>query len=94
MARGRRLQMPVETQVQCILEGLAGRPVGELCRQYGLSQSHYYRLRDRFLEGGKAGLVTGGRDGERARYESRVAELERVVGRLTVENEALKKTLH
>ena len=94
MARGRRLQMPVETQMQCILEGLTGRPVEELCRQYGLSQSHYYRLRDRFLEGGKAGLVTNGKNGERAQYEGRIAELERVVGRLTVENQALKKTLH
>ena len=94
MPRGRRLQMPVETQAQCVLEGLAGRPVAELCRQYGLSQSHYYRLRDRFLEGGKAGLVNNGRDAERAHYESRISELERVVGRLTVENQALKKTLH
>jgi transposase-like protein len=86
--------MPVETQAQCILEGLSGTPVEELCRRYGLSQSHYYRLRDRFLEGGKAGLAKDGRGGERAQYESRIAELERVVGRLTVEKEALKKTLH
>ena len=49
MPRGHRLQMPVETQVQCVLEGLAGTSVEELCRRYGLSQSQYYRLRDRFL---------------------------------------------
>jgi transposase len=86
--------MPVETQVQCILEGFAGATVEELCRRHGLSQSQYYWLRDRFLEGGKAGLAGNGRDGERVQHESRVAELERVVGRLTMENQALKKTLH
>ena len=94
MPRGHRLQMPVETQVQCILEGMSGTPVEELCRRYAVSQSQYYRLRDRFLEGGKAGLVSNGRDGERVAFETRIAELERVVGRLTVENQALKKTLH
>jgi transposase-like protein len=94
MPRGHRLQVPVETQVQCVLEGLAGTPVEELCRRYGLSQSQYYRLRDRFLEGGKAGLLGNGRDAERVQHESRIAEMERVVGRLTVENQALKKTLH
>jgi len=94
MPRGHRLQVPVENQVQCILEGLSGTPVEELCRRYGLSQSQYYRLRDRFLEGGKAGLVSNGRDGERVAFETRIADLERVVGRLTVENQALKKTLH
>jgi transposase-like protein len=94
MPKGQRLQMPVENQVQCILEGFAGVRVEELCRRYGLSQSQYYRLRDRFLEGGKAGLTGTGRDAERASHESQIADLERVVGRLTVENQALKKTLH
>ena len=94
MPRGHRLQMPVETQAQCILEGFAGATVDELCRRYALSQSQYYRLRDRFLEGGKTGLASNGRDAERVQHECRIAELERVVGRLTMENQALKKTLH
>lgn len=93
MPRGRRLKMEVETQVQCVLEGLSGTPVAELCRRYGLSQTQYYRLRDRFLESGKAGLAGNGSSGERRMYESQIAELERTIGRLTVENQALKKTL-
>jgi len=94
MPRGRRLQVPVDTQLQCILEGLSGTPVEELCRRHGLSPSQYYRLRDRFLEGGKTGLASNGQDSERAQLQAHIAELERVVGRLTVENQALKKTLH
>lgn len=86
MPRVQRVQMPVDAQFQCVLEGLSGTPVEELCRRYALSQSHYYRLRDRFLEGGKTGLANNGRDAERAMLEARIAGLERVVGRLTVEN--------
>ena len=94
MPRGRRVQVPVDTQVQCVLEGLGGTPVEELCRRHGLSPSQYYRLRDRFLEGGTTRLASKGPDPERAQFEARIAELERAVGRLTVENQALKKTLH
>ena len=93
MPRGRRLRLDVESQVQCILEGLSGTLVSELCRRYGLSQAQYYRIRDRFLEGGKAALVGDGPGREREMYENRIGELERTVGRLTVENQILKKTL-
>ena len=93
MPRGQRLKMEVETQVQCILEGLAGTPVAELCRRYGLSQAQYYRIRDQFLEGGKARLTGGGTDGQAQMLRDQIAQLERTVGRLTVQNEALKKTL-
>ncbi len=93
MARGKRLRMDVETQVQCVLEGLSGSPVSELCRRYGLSQWQYYRIRDRFLEGGKAGLTSDGSEAERELLRSQVAELERTVGRLTMEKQVLKKTL-
>jgi len=93
MPKGQRLKMEVETQVQCVLEGLAGTPVPELCRRYGLSQHQYYRIRDRFLESGKAGLAGKGSDGQCEMLKAQIAELERVVGRLTVQNQALKKTL-
>jgi len=93
MPKGQRLRMEVETQVQCVLEGLAGTPVSELCRRYGLSQYQYYRIRDRFLESGKAGLAGNGADGQCQMLKAQIAELERAVGRLTVQNQALKKTL-
>ena len=94
MPKGQRLRMDVEVQMQCVLEGLSGIPVAELCRRYGLSLVQYYRIRDRFLEGGKAGLVSNGSDAERQMLHGRIAELERSLGRVTLENQALKKTLH
>lgn len=72
--------------------GNGGR--GAVSALYAVSQSQYYRLRDRLLEGGKAGLVSNGKGAGRTAIETRIAQLERVAGRLTVENQALKKTLH
>ncbi len=90
-----KLRLDVETQMQCILEGVSGKPVSELCRKYGISQWQYYRIRDRFLEGGKTLLVegAGGDQARKKQLESQIEELERTVGRLTVENQTLKKTL-
>jgi len=93
MASGKRLWMDVETQVQCVLEGLSGPLVSGLCWRYGLSQWQYYRIRDRFLEGGKAGLASNGSEAEREMPRSEVTELERSVGRLTMDKQVLKKTL-
>jgi transposase len=95
MGHRRKLGIDVDTQVQCVLEGIAGKPVSELCRRYGISQWQYYRIRDRFLEGGKSGLAEGAA-GDQARekqLQSQIEELERTVGRLTMENRVLKKTL-
>ena len=91
----RKIGIDVDTQVQCVLEGISGKPVSELCRKYGISQWQYYRIRDRFLEGGKTALVQGTAAGQarEKQLEGQIEELERTVGRLTVENQTLKKTL-
>ena len=95
MSMRTKLTLDVDSQIQCVLEGITGKPVSELCRKYGMSQWQYYRIRDRFLEGGKAALVegSGGSHDREKQLESHVEELERTIGRLTVENQVLKKTL-
>jgi len=32
-----------------VLEGLSGRPVSEICNEYGIHQNQYYIWCDRFL---------------------------------------------
>ena len=93
MPKGYPLKLDVETQMQCVLEGLRGTPISEVCRRYGVSQSQYYRFRDRFLESGKSGLCGRDSNGQVQLLQGQIAELERTVGRLTVQNEVLKKTL-
>ena len=89
----KRLNMDVDTQMQCMMEYFQGTKVSELLRRYGMSSSHFYRLRDRFFEGARAALVGGTDKSAQQHQESRVAELERALGRVTVENQILKKTL-
>jgi len=77
--------------VQELLSG-ARRPM-QICRERQIDQTTLRRWRQQYEEQGPnawremapAGAVTGG--------EEKIAELERVIGRLTVENLALKKAL-
>lgn len=65
--------------------------MSELCRGYGLSKWGHYRVRGWLLQGGKARLAGNRPDAEREMLRSQVAELERAVGRLTMENQVRKE---
>jgi len=52
-----------EEKLAIVLEGLKGRrSVADICREHKISQTLYYRWRDKFLEGGKKALVNGAGD--------------------------------
>jgi hypothetical protein len=72
-----------------VMELLRGGEAAEISRTHGISQSELFEWRDRFLEAGKESLKSRSKDPER---DKRVRHLERLVGRLTMENEILKKT--
>jgi transposase-like protein len=49
----KRRKIDLETKMAAVLEGLKGESsVAEICRKYQISESLYYRWRDKFLEGG------------------------------------------
>lgn len=90
MARGSKYSE--EKKLEVVLEGLKSNgSVAELCRKHGISDALYYRWKDQFMEGGKRALA--GRlqsvDGE---LKQKVVEYEQMIGKLTVQNEILKKT--
>ena len=73
-----------------VLEGLKGESsVAEICRKYQISESLYYRWRDKFLEGGSRALSF--RNGPEAAGKAKIAELERIIGKQAVKIEILKK---
>jgi len=72
---------------QVVQELLGGSSVGQASRKYEISASVIRRWQERYL-GGK--LEEGPTSREKA-LASRVGELERMVGRLTMENDFLKK---
>jgi len=65
----------------------------ELCRKYNLSPNTFYPWKEKFLEAGKASF-SGATNGDVCRSLQRENEnLKRIIGDLTIANDAFKKTL-
>lgn len=85
----------VEEKFSIVLEGLKENAnIAELCRRHGISQTSFYKWRDKFLEGGKNSLTANGGSTTASDVEkAKVSELERVIGQQAVEIQVLKKSL-
>jgi putative transposase len=84
-----------EEKLAIVLEGLKGGiTVSDLCRKYGLSQAVYYKWRDKFLDGGKKGLMNSGELSLVNPDKSKLEEYEKVIGKQTIEIQILKKNLN
>ncbi len=87
----RRIFTP-EFKAQVVLEELTGvRDKAEICREYRISPQVFSRWREEFLERAPEIFAS---PTERSQEQERIAELERLVGRLTLELEVAKKALH
>ena len=74
-----------------VREGLKERKsVAEICREHKISQTLYYRWRDKFLEGGKKALGNGG--GDESVYKAEIEKLQKIIGKQAIQIEILKKT--
>ena len=92
---GKPSQMSAEERLSLVLESL--RPeasIAELCRKHGISQTTFYKWRDKFLEGGKQALLSNGHAKGSEADKARMEELERVIGQQSVEIRVLKKNLN
>jgi len=86
MPKRRRRSFTPQFKAQVVLEVLSGqRSASEAARQHKLKPELTFRWKDIALEG----LFEG--DDQRSRDQDRIAELERMVGRLTMELEVAKK---
>jgi transposase len=87
MAQRRRFTAKFKTQV--VLDLLTGRrSVAQLCREYDLKEQVVTRWRAVFLDRAEMLFRT---ETEREGHLERIAELERLVGRLTMELDIAKK---
>ena len=92
----KRRQYSAEFKLETVLEGIRGeKPVAQICRERGISDSLYYKWRDAFQERAP-GIFENQEQREQtvSEQEARIAELERMVGKLALENEILKKVQH
>lgn len=79
-------------KLEIVLEGLRGQiSITELCRKYGITSGMYYKWRDLFVRKGEEIFANQGSFASEKVYIDRIREMERILGRLTMENEILKK---
>jgi transposase-like protein len=80
-----------EEKLAIVMEGLKEkRSVTDICREHKISQTLYYRWRDKFLEAGKRGLVNGASDDNA--YKAEIEKLQKIIGKQAIQIEILKKT--
>jgi len=87
----KRRNWAVDEKLAIVVEGLKEkRSVSDICREHRISQTLYYRWRDKFLEAGKKGLVNGCQDDNIYRVE--IEKLQKIIGKQAIQIEILKKT--
>ena len=81
-----------EEKMAIVLEGIKGqKSVAEICREHQISQTLFYRWRDRFLESAQRGLANGAGKDEAEALRAEIEKLQKIIGRQTIAIEALKK---
>jgi len=86
----KRLTFTPSFKAQVVLEVLTGaKGPAQVCQEYGIRYSMLSRWKETFLERAPGVFDQGKADDE---SEKRICELERMVGRLTMELEIAKKT--
>lgn len=91
MSSKRRRIYSAEFKLDTVMEGIRGKKsVAQICRERGIKDTLYYKWRDIFL-GRAAEIFEDQRNTAHQEKEERIAELERMVGKLALEKEVLKK---
>jgi transposase-like protein len=83
----KRRKWDSKTKAMIIIQGLRGKPVGEICLEHQISQTQYYQWRDQFLANAHEVFTGNEKKGKKLIKEN--AHLRKIIGDLTVE---LKKT--
>jgi transposase len=90
----RRRRFSVAQKIRCVQESnQPGMTVSYIARKYGISPSLLFHWRNRMIEGGKKAVAADDEvvsSTEVKELKRRIRELERVLGKKTLENEILK----
>lgn len=85
----KRKKWDSKTKWHIVLEGIKGRPVADICVEYNVAQSQYYKWRDQFLSEGHKLFDAAKADQRQLYIERENKKLKNLVGELTLE---LKKS--
>jgi len=87
----RQRRWTADEKLAIVMEGLKERrSIADICREHKISQTLYYRWRDKFLEAGRKGLVNGASDDNS--YKAEIEKLQKIIGKQAIQIEILKKT--
>jgi transposase-like protein len=83
-----------EEKIRIVMEALnTNIGTAELCRKYSLSPVVFYQWKEKFIEGGRMALSGSVKNGLNRDLEAEVERLKKLIGELTIANDAFKKTL-
>ena len=86
----KRRQFTPDFKLQCVLDVLSGRKIpAQVCREHNLSETLLSRWKQQFTE--RAPKIFEKTNSHTSAESQRIAELERLVGCLTLELSAAKK---
>lgn len=91
MNKKKRRTFNADFKLDTVMEVIRGeKSVAMICRERGITDSLYYKWREIFIQHA-AEIFEDQRGAAQQENDGRVSELERMVGRLAMENEILKK---
>ena len=93
MGRKPRVDRSPEEKWQIVQEGIKSRNVSETCRRRGIAPNLFYRWKDEAEQGAKAALRGEKRCRGGNRKDHRIRQLERTLGRKSLEIEILKNVV-
>jgi transposase-like protein len=83
-----------EEKTRIVMESLnTNISLAELCRKYNLNSNVFYHWKEKFLEGGKAALMSKGIKDANQELVSENERLKTLIGELTIANDSFKKIL-
>lgn len=91
MTKKKRRTYSPEFELDTVMEGIQGeKSIAQICREREIKDTLYYKWKDHFVSTATT-IFEDRRNKASQEKEERIAELERMIGKLTMENEILKK---
>ncbi len=89
-----RTKFTPDQKIQIVLESIKTNiGTAELCRKHNVHPQTFQAWRQKFMDAGKSGLTHHGKKDPIKAIKKENGDLKRIIGDLTIANDALKKTL-
>lgn len=93
MSRKQQVKRSPDEKWEIVQEGLRSGNIAETCRRYGIAPNLYYRWKDEAEQGAKAALGGKSAAAIESEKDQHIRQLERSLGRKTLEVEVLKNVV-